>query len=182
VYSFNRILNGKVLTALVAAGFMTAVVGCVPPNATAVNSGAQVAPGAETGDPGTFAEAPITEEELEILRANFNRVHFEFDVATFDETTRDLLAQNAAILMRHSAVTVRIEGHADHFGSDEYNLALGQRRAEVVRSYLIALGVQSGPMLGELLKSISAARLNGEIRTRGEEEALVLLSIAEFKS
>jgi peptidoglycan-associated lipoprotein len=142
VYSFNRILNGKVLTALVAAGFMTAVVGCVPPNATAVNSGAQVAPGAETGDPGTFAEAPITEEELEILRANFNRVHFEFDVATFDETTRDLLAQNAAILMRHSAVTVRIEGHADHFGSDEYNLALGQRRAEVVRSYLIALGVQ----------------------------------------
>ncbi len=142
MYSFDRILNRKVFRALAAAGLMSVAGGCVPGNTSAVaNSGAQVAPEAEAADPGEFAEAPITQEEIEILRANFNRVHFEFDLATFDETTRDLLAQNAEILMRHSAVSVRIEGHADHFGSDEYNLALGQRRAEVVRSYLIALGV-----------------------------------------
>ena len=63
-----------------------------------------------------------------------------------------------------------------------YLTRLRQIAPELNGDDLIALGVQPGPMIGQLLKSILAALLNGEIRTRGEEEALVLLSIAEFKS
>ena len=138
VFVFDR--NRKVFTAVAAAGLLTLAAGCTGKNQTAATSGAQ-SPTTSAADAAEFAEAPITEEELAILRSNFQRVHFDFDVAQLDEPSRDLLAQNAEILIRHSAVSVRIEGHADHFGSDEYNLALGQTRAEAVRNYLTALGV-----------------------------------------
>lgn len=142
MFEFDRILGRKAVISLAAAGLMASAVGCTGKNAvTAANSG-DVAPSAAAADPSEFQSATITEEELETLRANFQRVHFEFDESTLDEPTRDLLAQNAEILLRHPAVTVRIEGHADYYGSDEYNLALGQRRAETVRSYLMALGIE----------------------------------------
>ncbi len=139
MFVFDR--NHKVLTAVAAAALMALASGCTGKNQTAAATSGSQTPETAAADPATFADAPITEEELAILRANFQRVHFDFDVAELDEPSRDLLAQNAEILIRHRAVTVRIEGHADHFGSDEYNLALGQRRAEAVRSYLTALGV-----------------------------------------
>ncbi len=139
MFVFDR--NRRVLTAVAAAGLMTFAMGCNGKNQAAANSGAQEAPETAAVDAEGFSQAPITEEELAVLRANFQRVHFDFDAAQLDEPSRDLLAQNAEILIRNRAVTVRIEGHADHYGSDEYNLALGQRRAEAVRSYLTALGV-----------------------------------------
>ena len=89
-----------------------------------------------------FGEStPITQEELQVLRENFLRVHFEFDRASLDGASRESLTANADILMRHPNVQVRIEGHADQYGSDIYNLALGQRRANSVRDYLANLGV-----------------------------------------
>ena len=87
------------------------------------------------------ASAPITEEEIETLKANFLRVHFEFDKAVLAEDARAALRENAEILLDHRDVEVRIEGHADHWGSDIYNLALGQRRAETVKNYLVDFGV-----------------------------------------
>lgn len=88
------------------------------------------------GEPG-----PITQAELQTLRENFARVHFEFDRADLEEPSRAVLQANADILIRHPDVKVRVEGHADHYGSDIYNLALGQRRADAVKRYLTDLGV-----------------------------------------
>jgi peptidoglycan-associated lipoprotein len=89
----------------------------------------------------TPAPTPITEEELEVLRANFYRVNFEFNSADLGRVAREVLAANAELLMRHPDVTVQVEGHSDRWGSDIYNLALGQRRAESVRRYLNDYGV-----------------------------------------
>jgi peptidoglycan-associated lipoprotein len=90
--------------------------------------------------------APITDEEMATLRANFLRVHFEFDAAVLTEDARTALRENAGILLQHKDVKVQIEGHADHWGSDIYNLALGQRRGETVRSYLLNYGVSNAQL------------------------------------
>jgi peptidoglycan-associated lipoprotein len=92
-------------------------------------------------DSASETQTPITEEELEVLRANFYRVNFDFNSADLGDVAQEVLAANAEILMRHSAVTVQIEGHSDHWGSDIYNLALGQRRADSVFRYLSNYGV-----------------------------------------
>jgi peptidoglycan-associated lipoprotein len=67
-------------------------------------------------------------------------VFFEFDSSTLTPETMDILAQNARIL-READVPILIEGHCDERGTVEYNLALGERRANSVRDYLISLGV-----------------------------------------
>ncbi len=110
------------------------------------NSGAIAASDTATSEQAHEAPTPITEEELEILRANFYRVNFEFNSADLSEPTREVLSANAEVLMRHPDVSVQIEGHSDHWGSSIYNLALGQRRADSVYRYLNSYGVPEGQL------------------------------------
>ena len=78
----------------------------------------------------------VTDVELE-------RVYFSFDQFTLTDKARRVLAANAIILESSPTLKVSIEGHCDSRGSDEYNLALGERRAHVVKNYLVSLGVAS---------------------------------------
>jgi len=132
--------NPASLLSLVALVALSA--GCPPKTQTVVAtySGQAQPEGADA------ATSEITDEELETLRANFNRVHFEYDRSSLTEDTRKALRENAEILLAHRDVAVQIEGHADHWGSDIYNLALGQRRAETVKNYLIDFGVLPGQL------------------------------------
>ncbi|MEP6590087.1 MAG: OmpA family protein [Gemmatimonadota bacterium] len=68
-------------------------------------------------------------------------IHFEYDqfVIGADDTGR--LDRKAAILKANAALRIRVTGHADERGSDEYNLALGMRRAIAAKDYLVRLGV-----------------------------------------
>ncbi len=68
-------------------------------------------------------------------------VHFDFDQADLRAEDKVLLDAKVPILQASSAVTIRISGHTDERGSDEYNLALGQRRAAAVKAYLVQHGV-----------------------------------------
>ena len=74
------------------------------------------------------------------------RVNFEFDDASLKSDARDTLAKNADCLKQLNASRVRIEGHCDERGTNEYNQHLGQRRAEAVRRYLSNLGVDGGKL------------------------------------
>ncbi|RME15358.1 MAG: peptidoglycan-associated lipoprotein Pal [Bdellovibrio sp.] len=67
-------------------------------------------------------------------------VHFEFDSSRLTPEAKRLLEKNAKWI-KEKNVSVQIEGHCDKRGSAEYNLALGQRRAEAVKNYLVSLGV-----------------------------------------
>ena len=87
------------------------------------------------------APPAIPAERLETLRDNFGRIHFEFDSDALTEESRDVLQANAVILRRHQGVRVTLEGHTDGFGTEEYNVALGERRARAARRYLVRLGV-----------------------------------------
>jgi len=70
-----------------------------------------------------------------------DRVFFDYDKYSLQAESRQVLEKQAAWLKTNGAVTVVIEGHADERGTREYNLALGERRANTVKDYLVALGV-----------------------------------------
>ena len=70
-----------------------------------------------------------------------DRVQFGYDRSDIEDSGRSTLQKQAAWLQRYPTVVLTIEGHADERGTREYNLALGARRAQAVRDYLVSLGV-----------------------------------------
>lgn len=82
---------------------------------------------------------PATRENLPA--SGFKRIHFAFDQCKLSSEARQVLNLNAALLKGNPDVRVRIEGNCDNRGSDEYNLALGERRAKAAKDYLVSLGV-----------------------------------------
>lgn len=70
-------------------------------------------------------------------------IHFEFDQSDIASADQALLDQKASIMAAHRGLQIRIAGNADERGSDEYNLALGMRRATTARRYLIERGIDS---------------------------------------
>jgi len=70
-------------------------------------------------------------------------VFFDYDMADIRADSRAVLDRKARVMRDEPSVRIRIEGHADDRGSTEYNLALGSRRAEAVRTYLTGVGVQA---------------------------------------
>ncbi len=77
----------------------------------------------------------------ELFRANVLDAFYDFDSAEIRPDARDALARTAEFLRTHRDIKLSVEGHCDERGSTEYNLALGVRRAEAARQFLIALGV-----------------------------------------
>ena len=71
-------------------------------------------------------------------------IHFEYDQAGLTQEAQATLAGHAKWLSTHGGAKVKVEGHCDERGTVEYNLALGERRAQVTREYLVQLGVASG--------------------------------------
>jgi peptidoglycan-associated lipoprotein len=77
------------------------------------------------------------------LESALQKIYFNFDSADLSEESRAALSKNAELLKKQPSVSLRIEGNCDERGSDEYNLALGERRAKAARDYLVNLGVQA---------------------------------------
>ena len=78
--------------------------------------------------------------------SQFGIVYFDFDKSNIKPEFADTIKANAKKLMDDPSMKVTIEGHCDERGTNEYNLALGQRRAEAVRKALIAAGVAAGQL------------------------------------
>ena len=72
-----------------------------------------------------------------------DRVFFATNETVLTTASRDTLRKQAAWLRKNSKITVVLEGHADERGTREYNLALGERRANAVRDYMVANGLPS---------------------------------------
>jgi peptidoglycan-associated lipoprotein len=73
-----------------------------------------------------------------------NVILFDTDRYNIDSVDAAALQTQAQYLARHPSVTITIEGHCDERGTREYNLALGERRANAAKNYLVSLGVDSG--------------------------------------
>uniref|UniRef100_A0A7C4RU44 Peptidoglycan-associated lipoprotein Pal n=1 Tax=Desulfatirhabdium butyrativorans TaxID=340467 RepID=A0A7C4RU44_9BACT len=73
-------------------------------------------------------------------------MYFEYDSSALLPEARELLKRKAEFLMANPQISIVIEGHTDERGTSEYNIALGERRAESVRSFLEGLGVAASRM------------------------------------
>ncbi len=99
----------------------------------------------------TTVVSPMTEEEKlaaeremkEKALAETSTLYFEFDNSTIGAQYEEMLSAHALYLSENPDVKVTIEGHADERGTPEYNIALGERRANAVSKYLQASGVQA---------------------------------------
>ncbi len=110
-----------------------------PPAATA---GTQAAAKQDQGvDSRTLAPPPGSAEELQQVIGD--RVHFAYDQHDLNGEAQDQVSTWANWLTAHGSLSVVVEGHADERGTREYNLALGERRAAEVRSYLLASGIDA---------------------------------------
>jgi peptidoglycan-associated lipoprotein len=94
------------------------------------------------------APAPTEEEifknkTLEQLNAEkpLGDVNFAYDSTDLSDAARGLLQKNVEWMKKWTSTKVMVEGHADSRGTNEYNLALGERRADAVRDYLVSLGL-----------------------------------------
>jgi peptidoglycan-associated lipoprotein len=91
------------------------------------------------GSPGSFA--PGSQQDLAATAGD--RVFFAYDQSTISGEGQQILQRQAQWLQRYPQVSVTIEGHCDERGTREYNLALGERRAQAVKNVLVALGIPS---------------------------------------
>lgn len=110
------------------------------------------APVEEPRDTSEFEEAPpppprqpVRDTRISAENISISPIYFDLDESNIKPEFADVL-EGAADALRESDASVTIEGHCDERGSDEYNLALGERRANAVRSYLYNLGVPNSQM------------------------------------
>lgn len=107
-----------------------------PPPAEAPQAPSRPSP---TAPPVNQGALPGTEQDFVVNVGD--RVYFDTDAYTVREDATGVLNSQAAWLVRYPNVQIRIEGNADERGTREYNLALGSRRANSVRDYLVQHGV-----------------------------------------
>lgn len=88
--------------------------------------------------------AAIPGSEADLQQNVGDRVFFQLNESGLSAEARATLDRQAAWLKRYPSVAVTIEGHCDERGTREYNMALGARRANAARAYLVALGIPSG--------------------------------------
>jgi peptidoglycan-associated lipoprotein len=97
--------------------------------------------GAGTGGIGSGNVVPGSQQDLEASAGD--RIFFAFDRSDISPEARETLTRQADWLRRYPNVTVTIEGHCDERGTREYNLALGERRAQAAKNVLVALGISA---------------------------------------
>ena len=113
-----------------------------------------------------ISEDTIGNRSLEDLNRDspFKPAFFDLDSSDLDDAGRAIVSANADIMKRYPTWVVTVEGHCDERGTAEYNLALGEKRAVAVKTYLVALGVSP-----DRLRTVSYRRnVLALLRTTGE--------------
>ena len=127
-------MNLKVMSLFAAVLLVAACQQSQPPAGTGTGTGGTTTT-QSTGGAGTIQQ--------QLVGAG-NTIYFAFDRSDITAESRQVLVRQAALLNQNPSVTVTIEGHCDERGTVEYNLGLGERRANATKQALIALGVAAG--------------------------------------
>ena len=125
-------MYSKLLGALIAVALLA---GCSHP----ANTGATTGGGAAVTTPA----GPVPGSEEDLVQNVGDRVFFAFNSSQLTPEDQATLDRQAAWVQRYPQVQVQIAGNCDERGTEEYNLALGQRRANAARDYLVARGTSA---------------------------------------
>lgn len=147
----TRISKWTVFLAVTGAICIT---GCAKEQVVKKDEVVPPAPATQPAQTAAKPEAPVAPQEVKAespaqpaaaatdqLKTGLDKVFFAFDSPALSAAARDTLAKNAAYLKGNPGTKVRIEGNCDERGSDEYNLALGEKRAKEARQYLVTMGI-----------------------------------------
>jgi peptidoglycan-associated lipoprotein len=133
---------------LIALG-MNIFAGCAE-NKTAVKDEAVQEQKAEAAQPAQTVTAPAPQEQTAKVAATttateavISDINFDFDQSNIRPDAREILKANADILLKKGSAPITIEGYCDERGTAEYNMALGERRAQETKKYIINLGVKA---------------------------------------
>ncbi len=150
-----RALGTIIVAAALAAGCASSGTTTAP-----ATSGGSDEFGQEGRDPGLDQRATTRTRDI---GSQFRTVYFDFDAYNLRSDARDALQHNAQLLRSSPDVRVQIEGNCDERGSDEYNLALGKKRAEAAKSYLVDLGID-----GSRISTLSYGEENPAVQGHNE--------------
>ncbi len=136
----------KILGLIAAAALVAACETAPEEKAATSGAGAATTTTTTTAAPSVSPPPPMPSGPAAGSKGDFeanvgDRIFFEFDKYNLKAGARGTLEKQAAWLKKWPAVTITVEGHCDERGTREYNLALGERRANSVKDYLVALGV-----------------------------------------
>jgi len=132
-------MNIKILSMIAAAALLAACASDGSTSGSAGGSGSGTT-GTSGGTTGTAAPTAVSLSERFISEVG-DRVFFDYNSSSIRGDAVATLERQAAFLRQNVGLTATIEGHADERGTREYNLALGERRANSVKEYLVSLGV-----------------------------------------
>ncbi|MBL8771637.1 MAG: peptidoglycan-associated lipoprotein Pal [Phenylobacterium sp.] len=148
-----RSLNGRTIVRLALVGVAAASLGACAKKAQPAYPTTTTPPVAQQpqtplppsgpGDVGTAQTGALPGSQQDFVVNVGDRVYFDTDQHDVRADAEPILAAQAAWLRRYPSVNVRIEGNADERGTREYNLALGARRANAVRDFLVGQGLES---------------------------------------
>ncbi|HEY3947397.1 peptidoglycan-associated lipoprotein Pal [Phenylobacterium sp.] len=145
------ILSARIFKAGAAVAGLAALAACAshPKPGPAAGPVAQARPsspsrGAPASRPAAVAQAVLPGSARDFVVNVGDRVYFDYDQYSVRNDAEPLLAAQADWLKKYPAVQIRIEGNADERGTEDYNLALGARRANTLKEFLVAHGVNSG--------------------------------------
>jgi peptidoglycan-associated lipoprotein len=140
----NIILVGMFIVVVFA---LTIFTGCAEKKAvvtegTAQEQAAPAQSAATTKEQSAKVEPAATAATVETAETAVKDIFFEFDKFNISPDAREILKANADFLLKNGNSKVVIEGHCDERGTAEYNMALGQRRAQETKKYLVNLGIK----------------------------------------
>lgn len=132
-------VQSLIVKSVLAAGLVLALGACGSKKTTtdaAAGDGGSGSPSIEN-TPMTFAAEGSDSGKIDGLQT----INFDYDKAALSADARSKIQGNAEWLKARANVGLQIEGHCDNRGSIEYNLSLGERRAQAVKNYMVSLGV-----------------------------------------
>ena|SRR5215469_6632461 len=141
VSSSRGMVGARVAVMLCA---ILAIAGCSSKKAAAVNAPGPGSPLGENNQNGSSLSQFQNGSLGSGANGPLNDIHFGYNDYTIQPQDGDVLRSNAKWLGDHPQSRVQVEGHCDERGSEDYNIALGAKRAQAAKDYLVTLGVSPG--------------------------------------
>ena len=97
------------------------------------------------GEGSAAAPSGVNDAQLKAIdKIGADRIYFAFDKSDLTEESRQILTEKSELLKSFPTLSLLVEGHCDERGTNEYNMALGERRARAAHEYLVLMGVDAG--------------------------------------
>lgn len=137
----TQTVPGSALIAALASALVLSACSHKAPKVLPPDPGGSVS--TDTGTANTGAPTPGSQADFAAQLMGQDTVYFDTDQYNIDAADQQALAAQAAWLAKYPAKRATIQGHTDERGTREYNLALGERRANAAKNYLVSLGVDA---------------------------------------